>query len=193
MPLLPALPQIVPFDEVAAILDTGDAECSRRTHGGAGDQRAPACRRVGSGRASGRTGHPLPPADAVSINIPPNKRRDALLRMKLAELASWHLLATCATCSQDRVVSIRSLIEHFGPEVALIRLMPRFRCGVPGCRLPPAKMVLRNRLPVHPGPPLIAMVLLDARGGRIEASGKAVDRNVVTCLAVDWHDTPRNT
>jgi hypothetical protein len=99
----------------------------------------------------------------VSITIPPNKRRDALIRMKLAELATWHLLASCAACRQDRIVSVRSLIEHFGPEAALIRLLPRFRCGVPGCRMPPSRVLLRSRLPVHPGPPLVEILLLQAQ------------------------------
>ena len=101
----------------------------------------------------------------MSINIPPNKRRDTLSRMPLSDLAGWHLLATCAACRQDRIVSIRSLIEHYGPDAVLHRLVPRFRCAVPRCKAPPARMVLRNRLPVHPGPPLVEVVLLAAPTG----------------------------
>jgi hypothetical protein len=95
----------------------------------------------------------------MGITIPPNKRRDALIRMPLADLAGWHLVATCGACRQDRIVSIRSLIEHYGGEIALLALVPRFRCGVPSCRIPPARLKLRNRMPVHPGPPLVEVVL----------------------------------
>jgi hypothetical protein len=100
----------------------------------------------------------------MGINIAPHRRRDALLRMPLAELAGWQLVATCAACRQDRIVSIRSLLERFGPDATLLRLVPRFRCGVPRCRLPPTGLRLRNRAPVQPGPPLVDVVLLDARG-----------------------------
>ena len=100
----------------------------------------------------------------MSINIPPHKRRDVLLRMALADLAGWHLLATCDACRQDRIVSLQSLVDHYGSTITLLRLVPRFRCGVPRCRQPPCLLRLRNRLPVHPGPPLIDVVLLDARG-----------------------------
>jgi hypothetical protein len=99
-----------------------------------------------------------------SINIAPHRQRDALLRMTLAELAGWHLVATCAACRQDRIVSIQSLLEHYGGAATLLRLIPRFRCGAARCRLPPSRVLLRNRMPVQPGPKLIEIVLLDARG-----------------------------
>ena len=73
-------------------------------------------------------------------------------------------MAMCGACHQDRVVSVRSLVEHYGSEMTLLRLVPRFRCGVPSCRRPPSRLLLRNRFPVHAGPPLVEVLLVDARG-----------------------------
>jgi hypothetical protein len=94
----------------------------------------------------------------------PNRRRDALLRMPLAEISTWHLLAMCGACHQDRIVSVRSLLDQFGPGVTLLQLVPLFRCCVASCRRPPARLTLRNRFPVKPGPVLVEVVLLDRRG-----------------------------
>jgi hypothetical protein len=101
----------------------------------------------------------------VVTNVSQHKRREAFLRMPLVDLLDWHLMATCMACRQERVVSIKSLIERYGGEITLARLVPRFRCGVATCRLPPAVLRLRNRMPAHPGPPLIETVLLDTRAG----------------------------
>ncbi len=102
----------------------------------------------------------------TGVTESPIRRRDALLRMKLGEISTWHLMAMCGACHQDRIVSVQSLIGHFGPEVTLLGLVPRFRCGVAGCRRPPARLRLRNRFPVQPGPALVEVVLVDAQGGR---------------------------
>lgn len=99
----------------------------------------------------------------MSMNITPNKRRDTLLRLPIGDFAEWHLMVLCAQCRQDRVVSIRSLLDRFGDGITLLRLIPRLRCGVGTCRQKPAMVRLRNRMPVHPGPPLIDVTLLDAR------------------------------
>jgi hypothetical protein len=95
--------------------------------------------------------------------LPPNKRRETLLRLSLGELAAWHLAASCAVCRAERIVSVRSLIERYGGEPELRRVVARLRCGAAQCGQKPSLLRLRNRLPVHPGPPLIDVLLIDAR------------------------------
>ena len=92
-----------------------------------------------------------------------NRHRDTVLRLPIGQLANWHLAAVRGACRQDRVVSIRSLPEHYGPNVTLLRLVPRLRCGFPQCRQPPTRLSLRNRFPVQPGPSLVEGVLVDVR------------------------------
>ena len=92
-----------------------------------------------------------------------SRHRDTVLPLPIGQLATWHLAAVCGACRQDRVVSIRSLLEHYGPDVTLLRLVPRLRCGLPQCRQPPTRLTLRNRFPVQPGPSLVEVVLVDAR------------------------------
>jgi hypothetical protein len=96
----------------------------------------------------------------MTIALPPQKRRDALMRMPIGELAGWHLLARCDTCRAERIVSVLSLMERYGLEVTLLRIVPRLRCGARTCRQPPTQLRLRNRLPVHPGPPLVDVTLI---------------------------------
>jgi hypothetical protein len=100
----------------------------------------------------------------TGVTESPIRRRDALLRMKLGEISTWHLMAMCGACHKDRIVSVRSLIEHYGSGVTLLGLVPRFRCGVVTCRRPPVRLMLRNRFPVQPGPALVEVMLIDARG-----------------------------
>ena len=97
----------------------------------------------------------------MGVNVPPDRRRDALMRMPIGELATWHLMAACAACRQDRIVSVRSLIERYGPGITLMPIVPRLRCGMPTCRLPPSRLRLRNRFPTHPGPSLVEVMLWD--------------------------------
>lgn len=99
----------------------------------------------------------------MGVTAPPSQRRDALMRMPIGELSTWHLMAACAACRQDRIVSIRSLVERYGPEITLRPIVPRLRCGMAHCRQPPSRLRLRNRFPVHPGPALVEVVLWDRR------------------------------
>jgi len=92
-----------------------------------------------------------------------SKRRDTLLRMPIGELAGWHLVAACGACRNERIVAINSLIARYGPQPTLARIIPRFRCAMQQCRQPPLTLRLRNRLPVHPGPPLVDYLLMDGR------------------------------
>ena len=101
-----------------------------------------------------------------AVILPGNKRRDTLARMPIGALAGWHLLARCGACHQERMVSINSLLERFGPTPTLYAIVPRLRCAAARCRQPPIVLRLRNRLPVHPGPALVDVVLVDTRAGR---------------------------
>ena len=80
-----------------------------------------------------------------------SKRRDALLRLPIGDLVTWHLVASCAACRADRVVLVRDLVERFGQAPSLAVLVPRLRCGVETCRRPPSHVVLRNRYPAQVG------------------------------------------
>ena len=71
------------------------------------------------------------------------KRRRAVMTMPVEDLAGWHLFVHRPTCRQDRHVALDGLIERFGGEATLARL--------------------RNRYPVHPGPPLVEVVLKGPR------------------------------
>ena len=101
----------------------------------------------------------------MGVNVPPDRRREALMRMPIGELSTWHLMAACQACRQDRIVSIQSLVERYGPEITLLPIVPRLRCGIPTCRLPPCRLRLRNKFPAHPGPTLIEVLLWDRRPG----------------------------
>ena len=97
----------------------------------------------------------------MGVTAPLPQRRDALMRLPIGELSTWHLMAACAACRQDRVVSIKSLVERYGSEITLLPIVPRLRCGMPHCRLPPSRLRLRNKFPQHPGPTLIEVLLWD--------------------------------
>jgi hypothetical protein len=92
-----------------------------------------------------------------------SKRREALVRLPIGELAGWHLVALCGACRKERIVSIDSLVTRYGPEPPLARITPRFRCALKQCRQPPLTLRLRNRFPVQPGPPLVDIMLMDGR------------------------------
>jgi hypothetical protein len=87
------------------------------------------------------------------------RNRDVLLRLPIAELATWHLLVQCNACRRDGVVKIQALLDRHGPDCTLLNLVPRLRCRMPGCRQPPACVRLRNRLPVHRGPTLVDVIV----------------------------------
>ena len=91
------------------------------------------------------------------------KRRERLLRLPIGELAGWHMVAVCGTCRQERIVHISDLVLRYGPGPTLAQIAPRLRCARQQCRQPAIKLRLRNRFPVHPGPALIDVVLIDRR------------------------------
>jgi hypothetical protein len=93
-------------------------------------------------------------------SLPPNRRRDTLLRLPLLELDTWHLVVTCPACRGDRYLPINDLALRYGTETTLLAIVPRLRCGAPACRRPPVTVRLRNRFPVHPGPALVDVALL---------------------------------
>ncbi len=92
-----------------------------------------------------------------------SKKREALVRLPIGDLAGWHLVALCGTCRKERIVSIDSLITRYGPNPTLMLITPRFRCAMKQCRQPPLTLRLRNRFPVQPGPPLVDVQLVDGR------------------------------
>jgi hypothetical protein len=55
------------------------------------------------------------------------------------------------------------LVARFGPTPTLYTIVPRLRCAAARCRQPPIVLRLRNRLPVHPGPPLVDVMLAERR------------------------------
>jgi len=83
------------------------------------------------------------------------RRREALLRTPLAELATWHLVVACPACRDERYLRLDALAARCGPDRTLAVLVPRLRCSTPECGLPPAKVQLRNKFPVLPGPKLV--------------------------------------
>jgi len=87
------------------------------------------------------------------------KRREALLRLPLAELADWHLVVACGACPGDRYLRLDVLADRYGGDSTLAVLLPRLRCGTAGCGRPACRVRLRNRFPVHPGPKLIDVML----------------------------------
>ncbi len=91
------------------------------------------------------------------------KRRETLIRLPLTELADWHLVVTCAACRAERILPISALADRHGGERTLVMLLPRLRCGQPPCRRPPSLVRLRSRYPAHPGPPIIDVVVMQAR------------------------------
>jgi hypothetical protein len=92
-----------------------------------------------------------------------SKKREALARFPIGELAGWHLVALCGACRKELIVSIDVLVTRYGPTPTLARITPRFRCAMKQCRQPPLTLRLRNRFPVQPGPPLVDVLLVDGR------------------------------
>ena len=136
-PLVPQAPEAVPFDEVAAVL----SDAASRVPGGppaltgaSGRHLAAALDAVGFRvvRALG----PRPPTHTLmSPSQAPDRRRDRLMRLPIGELDGWHLLATCAACRQDRLVSLRSLLERYGrSDIG----QDHAAASVRGRRMPPA-------------------------------------------------------
>jgi hypothetical protein len=107
----------------------------------------------------------MPAPDAVSAESWPGqvRRRETLLRLPIGELVDWHLMALCASCRAERILPIRDLTGRFGDAATLAVLVPRLRCGTASCRRPPARVRLRSRFPIQPGPPIVDIVLLERR------------------------------
>ncbi len=91
------------------------------------------------------------------------RQRDTLLRLPIGELVEWHLVLTCSVCREERNLHLKNLVARYGPDLTLIHLVPRLRCKLALCRQPPAIVRLRNRLPAHPGPPLVDVILKTSR------------------------------
>jgi hypothetical protein len=98
-----------------------------------------------------------------AVILPGNKRRDTMARLPIGELAGWHLMVSCGACRDERIVSINRLVDRYGPAPTLVQIVPRLRCAGARCRQPPILVKLRNRFPVHPGPPLVEIFLVDTR------------------------------
>ncbi len=88
-----------------------------------------------------------------------HKRRDALIRLPIGEMAAWHLMVMCAACRDERVLLVRDLVARYGPTPTLAAIVPRLRCKAPGCRRPPVCVTLRSKFPAQPGPDVIEVVL----------------------------------
>ena len=78
-----------------------------------------------------------------------SRQRETLIRLPLADLVGWQLLASCGACRADRIVMVSDLVARYGAERTLVVLVPRLRCGT--CRRPPTDVVLRNKYPAQMG------------------------------------------
>ncbi len=86
-------------------------------------------------------------ARSMPDGVHTSKRREALLRLPIGELVTWHLVASCSGCRADRVVFVRDLVARCGENATLVMLVLRLRCRVETCRRPPVRVMLRNREP----------------------------------------------
>jgi len=87
------------------------------------------------------------------------KKREALMRLPIGELAAWHMMVICAACRDERAVMVRDLVARYGGTPTLAAIVPRLRCRVAGCRRPPAYVSLRSKFPAQPGPDMIELAL----------------------------------
>jgi hypothetical protein len=87
------------------------------------------------------------------------KKRDALMRLPIGELAAWHMMVMCAACRDERAVMVRDLVTRYGVSPTLAGIVPRLRCKGTGCRRVPAYVTLRSKFPAQPGPDVIEVVL----------------------------------
>ena len=92
-------------------------------------------------------------------NTSNEKRRHALIRLPLGDLAHWHLMATCPQCRDKRYLPIGALIDRYGPEHTLSDVLTRLRCRFRTCRQAPAALHLFSKLDGDPGPPVVHVVL----------------------------------
>ena len=87
------------------------------------------------------------------------KKRDALMRLPIGELAAWHMMVLCAACQDERAVMVRDLVARYGVEPNLAAIVPRLRCKIASCRRAPAYVTLRSKFPAQAGPDVIEVVL----------------------------------
>ena len=99
-------------------------------------------------------------ARAMPDGVHLSKRRETLLRLPIGELVTWQLVVSCGACRADRVVLVRDLANRFGDTPTFVMLVPRLRCGVRTCRLPPVRVLLRNRDPAQRGGAVFVEVAL---------------------------------
>ena len=87
-----------------------------------------------------------------------NRQRETLIRLPIADLVGWQLLASCGACRADRILMVSDLVARYGAERTLVMLVPRLRCGT--CRRPPSDVVLRNKYPAQMGGSGFVQVIL---------------------------------
>ena len=81
-------------------------------------------------------------AGRMGGNISPQKRRAAFVKLSLPELAEWHFIIRCQSCTDDRYLPVAVLIERYGPQHTLGHILPRLRCRFRTCRRAPASVKL---------------------------------------------------
>jgi hypothetical protein len=92
--------------------------------------------------------HPVPARYAARMghNVTRQKRRGEFMKLALPELAAWHLIIRCSGCPDDRYLPIATLIERYGTQHTLGRIVPRLRCQFRICRQAPASVKIFSSL-----------------------------------------------
>jgi hypothetical protein len=63
---------------------------------------------------------------------------------RLAEFVDGALVIGCARCKDRRTLSMFELVQRYGGEHKMIRVINRLRCSVPRCGSPPSYVALKN-------------------------------------------------
>jgi hypothetical protein len=79
-------------------------------------------------------------------NVSNGKRRDNLVRSRLADLLEWTLEVRCPRCRDRRDLPIQEVVARCGGAHQLGDVLPRLRCSSPRCRTVPDSIIARSRL-----------------------------------------------